>query len=134
MIYEKTQQLVCDMKKKIETVIEQGVNPKDLFTLADMMNAYKIMKEFVASCDENDQPIMITGSLETWDSSRIENEISAAQIYYDKWISTQKDYFRQMALDELKHAQIIIEYAENLNDMQIINYKNSIQSLNLRLQ
>jgi len=118
------EQIIRSVSDTINAMLKTDLAMKDLFKLVDLMQARKVMEEYSEKYGSDK---------EDWDSSRIESEINAAQIYYDKWRETGDEIFKQLALDELEHARTIIKYAHALTQTQIQRFKQQIQLLTTKL-
>ena len=107
-MHDKLEQLIDESKRAIQNAIQAGAGLKDVINLSDMMRAAQTMEEYLKAHETDANP----DEHGDWFIERIMGEIRAAETYYQKWLETKQPPFRQITLDELNHAEILIKQAQ----------------------
>jgi len=125
MVKQELEELLVDLKKDIDDTIMRGITFKNLCSLTDRISDMKLIKWYEEHCDKDGD----------WLTKRIEGEFHAAEEYYAEWQRTKQDKYRQIAKDEARHLEMILQDAQQqgMNEAQIGQFRKKLQGLTAKL-
>ena len=74
--------------------------------------------------------------MEDWTINQINSELAAADKYYQKWRDSNNIQFKQIGMDELRHAEILIKQAreQGIPEAEILPTEQKHRELSQRLR
>lgn len=114
-------EFINDFKKLVDRIDYNKYNPSSV--------------EFVNAVNTGIMAFLLSMGIESNDSIR--NEMIDAEKYYKKYIETSDAMYKQMAMDEVHHADYLIRQSVPVDDIEkarFNSYENWLQSLLVKLK
>lgn len=120
--------IVKNLKKEISKLSQTCSSVDEAHEIAEIIRTIKDL--------ENYSDIDYSESDHAWILAKIESEIKGSQEYYSIYEQTKEPMFKQMAKDELRHAEFLHGYAFTQGaDRQVLEkHKSDITDMLHRLQ
>lgn len=96
-------------KQDLEERLSRPLTLNDLPELSEMVCIIEKLEKYGYTSEGESYPPTMS---KDWTMGRIDSELDAVEIYYDEWLKTRDDAFKQIAKDEARHAEILIRQAQ----------------------
>ena len=110
-------------RESLEEAISKGITLEQIYTLADMVSAIHTLEKYLCG-DDNPEMHEVAG----WHKGRIESEFKAAEAYYQEYLKSRQEIYRQIARDELRHAETIMRQAQAQGE-DLSGYQQKLNAL-----
>jgi len=124
-VVSKNTLLLADIETHIDDLVDKCKSIDEFTRITFLVRERNVFKGYI---DESkpDTKFRSEAKYETWEHGRIDSEIDAADEYIEKWKQTGLERYREIAEDELAHADIILTDSK-LSPTAMSMYKDMIQ-------
>jgi len=109
---EKAIRSIEDVKQKLSKCIQDGFDINKILDLSDMIKAVYTLEDYVTSAFAEEK---MDKKSSDWFIKNIKDELAASQKYYQWWLESKNPEHRQLAQEELKHANVLLQQARQSN-------------------